>query len=51
VLGRDFPYALLQAVADIDEDELRPALERLAEAGLLFVDGDGPRANYRLSTR
>ena len=47
VLGRDFPYALLQAVADIDEDELRPALERLAEAGLLFVDGDGPRANYR----
>jgi class 3 adenylate cyclase/predicted ATPase len=47
VLGRDFPYALLQAVADIDEDELQPALDRLAEAGLLFIEGDGPRANYR----
>ncbi|HZZ62058.1 MAG TPA: AAA family ATPase [Roseiarcus sp.] len=47
VLGRDFPHALLQAVADIDEVELRSALERLAEADILFIEGDGPRANYR----
>jgi class 3 adenylate cyclase/predicted ATPase len=47
VLGRDFPHALLQAVADLDEVELRSALERLAEADILFIEGDGPRANYR----
>ncbi len=47
VLGRDFPHALLKAVADLDEDELRSALERLAEADILFVEGEGPRANYR----
>ena len=47
VLGRDFPHALLQAVADVDEAELRPALERLAEADILFVEGETPRATYR----
>ncbi len=51
VLGRDFPHALLQAVADLDEDELRSALERLAEADILFIEGEGPRANYRLQAR
>ena len=47
MLGRDFPHALLQAVADLEEAELRSALERLAEADILFVEGDGPRSNYR----
>jgi class 3 adenylate cyclase/tetratricopeptide (TPR) repeat protein len=47
VLGRDFPHALLQAVTGFEEAELRSALERLAEADILFIEGDGPRANYR----
>ena len=47
VLGRDFPQALLQAVSGLAEAELRPALERLAEADILFIEGDGPRATYR----
>ena len=47
VLGRGFPHALLQAVAGLDEARLRSALERLAGADILFVEGDGPQANYR----
>jgi len=47
VLGRDFPQALLQSVSGLAEAELRSALERLAEADILFIEGDGPRANYR----
>ena len=47
VLGRDFPQALLQAVSGLAEAELRSALERLAEADILFIEGDGPPANYR----
>jgi class 3 adenylate cyclase/predicted ATPase len=47
VLGRDFPHALLEAVADLEEAELRSALERLTEADILFIERDGPRSNYR----
>jgi class 3 adenylate cyclase/predicted ATPase len=47
VLGRGFPHALLQAVAGLDEAGLRSALERLAAADILFIEGDGPQANYR----
>ena len=47
MLGRDFTYALLQAVSGLDEAGLRSALERLAEADLLIVEGGGPQANYR----
>jgi predicted ATPase len=47
VLGRGFPHALLQAVAGLDEAGLRSAVERLAEADILFIEGDGPQANYR----
>jgi len=47
VLGRGFSYALLQAVAGLDEPVLRDALDRLADAELLFVDGVAPNANYR----
>ena len=47
VLGRGFPHALLQAVAGFEDAQLRSALERLAEADILFVEGDGAQANYR----
>jgi predicted ATPase len=47
VLGRRFSYALLQSVAGLDEGSLRSALERLAEADILFVEGDGAQATYR----
>ena len=47
VLGRDFVYALLRDVAGLDESALQPALERLTEADLLFVEGTPPEANYR----
>jgi class 3 adenylate cyclase/tetratricopeptide (TPR) repeat protein len=47
VLGRGFSYALLQSVAGLDEGALQSALERLAQADILFVEGDGPQANFR----
>jgi tetratricopeptide (TPR) repeat protein len=47
VLGRGFSYALLQSVAGLDEGVLQSALERLTQADILFVEGDGPQANYR----
>ena len=47
VLGRDFVYALLRDVAEMDEPALQASLERLADADLLFVEGAPPEANYR----
>ena len=47
VLGRGFSYALLQFVAALDEGALQSALQRLAEADILFVEGDGAQATYR----
>jgi class 3 adenylate cyclase/predicted ATPase len=47
VLGRDFAYALLRDVAEIDEPALHASLDRLADADLLFVEGAPPQANYR----
>ena len=47
VLGRDFVYALLRDVAEIDEPALQASLDRLADADLLFVEGAPPEANYR----
>ena len=47
VLGRGFSYALLRDVAGLDEGALQSALERLAEADILFVEGDGAQATYR----
>jgi tetratricopeptide (TPR) repeat protein len=46
-LGRGFSYALLQFVAALDEGALQSALQRLAEADILFVEGDGAQATYR----
>jgi predicted ATPase len=45
-LGREFPYALLQAVAELDEPTLRNGLERLVDAELLFQSGTPPQATY-----
>jgi class 3 adenylate cyclase/tetratricopeptide (TPR) repeat protein len=47
VLGRDFAYSQLRDVAGLDESALQPALERLTEADLLFVEGALPEAKYR----
>ena len=47
VLGRDFTYALLSAVGEIDDPTLQSALDRLAGADLLIVDGAGAQPNYR----
>ena len=47
VLGRDFTYALLRAVAGIDDPALQSALDRLADADLLISEGAGSQANYR----
>ena len=47
VLGRNFAYSLLRDVSESDETALQTALERLADADLLFVEGAPPQANYR----
>jgi class 3 adenylate cyclase len=47
VLGRDFSFALLRAVAAIDDRGLQSALDRLAGADLLIIEGAPPRATYR----
>ena len=49
VLGRAFAYSLLRDVlaSESDETALQTALERLADADLLFVEGAPPQANYR----
>ena len=47
VLGRGFSYALLRAIAGMDEAPLQQALERLAEADILLVEGLPPEAEYR----
>jgi class 3 adenylate cyclase/predicted ATPase len=45
-IGREFSHALLDAVARKREAELRSALDRLVEAGLLFRQGVPPNATY-----
>jgi predicted ATPase len=47
VLGRDFSYALLRAVAEMDDMPLQAALDRLADADILLVQGLPPDADYR----
>jgi class 3 adenylate cyclase/predicted ATPase len=45
-IGRQFPYALLRAVSDLPEDELRMALARLVASELVFQRGTPPDAVY-----
>jgi predicted ATPase len=47
VIGRDFSYALLRSVAGMEDVPLQAALEGLAEADILLVQGLPPDADYR----
>ncbi len=47
VLGREFSYGLLRSVGGVGEAALQSALDKLAEADLLFVEGHAPDATYR----
>ena len=46
VIGREFAYELLAAVACVDEGELRRAADRLVDAGLVFRRGTPPEATF-----
>jgi len=46
VLGREFAYALLRAVAPLDEATVQQALAQLVEAELLYQRGMPPQATY-----
>jgi predicted ATPase len=46
VIGREFPYALIAVVVRKEGPELRSALDRLIDAGLLFRQGVAPHATY-----
>jgi class 3 adenylate cyclase len=45
-LGREFPYALLQAVAPWDEQTIQRGLHQLVEAEFLYQRGLPPQATY-----
>ena len=45
-IGREFSHALILAVADKPQAELRSALNRLIQAGLVFRQGEPPHATY-----
>jgi class 3 adenylate cyclase/tetratricopeptide (TPR) repeat protein len=45
-IGRTFPQTLLAAVADMPEDQLDSALQKLEESELLFRNGRAPNARY-----
>jgi class 3 adenylate cyclase/predicted ATPase len=47
VIGRDFSHSLLRAVAGMADALLQTALERLAEADILLVQGVSPEPSYR----
>jgi len=46
VLGKDFPYALLQAIAELSEEALRHGLDRLQAAEFLYETGLFPDLEY-----
>lgn len=45
-IGRTFDYELLSSVLGWKQSELQTALQRLADAGLLFVRGVAPQSTY-----
>ena len=45
-IGREFSYELLAPVAERSEAERQDALDRLADAGLVFLRGAPPHATY-----
>ena len=46
VLGREFGYPLLAAVAGMEEAGLRQGLARLVDAEIVFARGEPPEATY-----
>jgi class 3 adenylate cyclase/tetratricopeptide (TPR) repeat protein len=46
VIGREFSYEMLRAVAPMSDDELQRALEKLAEAELIYARGTAPDSSY-----
>jgi class 3 adenylate cyclase/predicted ATPase len=46
VLGREFSYDLLQAIAPVEERALQQALTKLIEAEVLYQRGERPQARY-----
>jgi class 3 adenylate cyclase/predicted ATPase len=46
VLGREFGYPLLAAVAEMDDVGLRQGLARLVDAEIVFQRGEPPEATY-----
>ena len=46
VLGREFSYELIQAVAKLDEATLQEGLRQLGEAEILYQRGVPPQATY-----
>jgi len=47
VIGRGFSYSLLRAVAALDDAPLQAALEKLADADIVLVQGLPPESDYR----
>ena len=45
-IGREFSYELVVAVADLPDETLPRALQRLVDAGLIFQRGTPPAAEY-----
>ena len=46
VIGRQFSYALLEAIAGASDIDLRAALARLRESGLIFEAGNDGKSSY-----
>ena len=51
VIGRGFSYGLLRAVAGMEDAPLQAALEKLADADIVLVQGLPPAATIASSTR
>ena len=45
-VGREFSYALLQAIVKASDSQLRNGLDLLVASGLIFQEGDPPTAKY-----
>ncbi|HEX6137726.1 MAG TPA: adenylate/guanylate cyclase domain-containing protein [Casimicrobiaceae bacterium] len=46
ILGREFAYEMLQAIASLEETALQSGLDQLVDAELLYQRGRRPRAKY-----
>lgn len=46
ILGREFGYEMLQAIASLEESTLQDGLDQLVDAELLYQRGRRPRARY-----